>query len=358
MKIAQIVCAFPPYSGGIGNSAYDDQIILTKQWQLETFYPEKKPGPYLRYGHGAFWPSLLKKLKKFDLIFLHYPFFGTAEIVYLFKLLHPRTPLIIHYHMDVKNFSWLTKLLSLPGLALRNKVLKKADKIICASLDYIKESQIKNFYQKNKGKFIEIPFGVKIDEFQPNLKFEKNGQRILFVGGLDKAHYFKGLDLLLSSLAGIKQNFELNIVGTGDLEIYYQQQSQKLGLNSQVNFLGKLNGANLQKMYQESDFFVLPSINRNEAFGLVLIEALASGLPVIASRLPGVRTVFIDNQEGLYFTPNSKDDLQLAIEKMLDLERQKYMSIKARQLALSKYNQTDMAKKIISLFSQYENLSN
>jgi hypothetical protein len=104
MKIASIVCAYPPYAGGMGNSAKQINELLSDKHEIKTFTPYTTKA-FLRYGHGAFFPQLLWQLKKFDYIYLHYPFFGTAEIVWLFKIFHKKQKLIIHYHMDVKGLS-------------------------------------------------------------------------------------------------------------------------------------------------------------------------------------------------------------------------------------------------------------
>jgi glycosyltransferase involved in cell wall biosynthesis len=356
MKIAQIVCAYPPYAGGIGNSAYNLAKIFQENHEVETFHPDNSR-PLLRYGHGAFIPQLLWKLKKFDLIYLHYPFFGTAEIIWLYKILHPKTKLIIHYHMDVIGLTPLAKLLSWPANLIRSSLLKKANLIISASLDYIKNSQIKNFYFKHETKFCEIPFGINCDKFKPTEdKINSNIKKILFVGGLDQAHYFKGVDILLNAVASLpEKNWELTIVGEGNLKNNYQKMAVDLKIEKQVKFLGKINSPDLPKIYQSADIFVLPSINSNEAFGIVLIEALACGVPVIASNLPGVRAVFNDKQEGLIIEPKNMADLKNKLELLLNNdELRENMSKVARKLALEKYDEVKIKEKIIDVLRQFE----
>ena len=100
MRIAEIVCTFPPYRGGIGNVAYDNSRTLIGGGKDVTvftpFYnfksnnsnndiPVKRLFPIIKYGNAAFLPQLFWRLKKFDIIHLHYPFFGSAEIVLLLK---------------------------------------------------------------------------------------------------------------------------------------------------------------------------------------------------------------------------------------------------------------------------------
>ncbi|MEI7452058.1 MAG: glycosyltransferase family 4 protein [Candidatus Falkowbacteria bacterium] len=355
MKIAQIVCAFPPYAGGIGNSAYRLEQILQTEHEVHTFHPDNTR-PLLRYGHGAFIPALLSGLKNFDLIYLHYPFFGGAEVVWFFKLLHPKTKLIIQYHMDVAGLTPLAKLLSWPAKIVQTSLLKQVDLIVSASLDYIENSAIKNFYHAHAEKFVEIPFSIDTNKFRPSaaIKNPNAPKNILFVGGLDQAHYFKGVDVLLRAVAEIKNiNWQLNIVGTGNLQTNYENLAKELNIATQVNFAGKLGGAELISAYQTADLFVLPSINSNEAFGIVLIEAMACGAPVVTSNLPGVRSVFNESC-GLTAKPNDSSDLQNKIATILSNDDlQKKMSVAARQLAEEKYSEEKVKKEFLEMIKKF-----
>lgn len=362
MKIAQIVCAYPPYAGGIANSAKQIHDLLLQSHSVENFHPGNTK-TLIKRGHAAFLPQLLWKLRHFDYIYLHYPFFGAAEVVWLFKIFNKKTKLIIHYHMDVKNESILNKILSLPSRLTRTSLLKQADTIVSASLDYVKHSNIKNFYAKHPQKFQEIPFSLNINKFCPKeinqessnplitktknlikkvneLYIKRNRLDLIFIGGLDSAHYFKGIPVLLNALANLDDSsWRLNIIGDGNLKAEYLKLAKDLQIDKNISFLGKLENKEFLRSLQEADVLVLPSINSNEAFGIVLIEALACGVPVIASNLPGVRSVFKDGVEGLLVEPGDSLDLKLKIEWLLNNEAlRQEMAKRARVLALQKYN--------------------
>ena len=362
MKIAQIVCAYPPYAGGIANSAKQIHDLLLQSHSVENFHPGNTK-TLIKRGHAAFLPQLLWKLRHFDYIYLHYPFFGAAEVVWLFKIFNKKTKLIIHYHMDVKNESILNKILSLPSRLTRTSLLKQADTVVSASLDYVKHSNIKNFYAKYPQKFQEIPFSLNINKFCPKeinqessnplitktknlikkvneLYIKRNRLDLIFIGGLDSAHYFKGIPVLLNALANLDDSsWRLNIIGDGNLKAEYLKLAKDLQIDKNISFLGKLENKEFLRSLQEADVLVLPSINSNEAFGIVLIEALACGVPVIASNLPGVRSVFKDGVEGLLVEPGDSLDLKLKIEWLLNNEAlRQEMAKRARVLALQKYN--------------------
>lgn len=376
MKIASLVCAYPPYAGGIGNSAKQINELLGDQHEI-TVYTPITIRPWLRYGHGAFIPQLLGKLKNYDYIYLHYPFFGTAEVVWLFKLFNKKTKLIIHYHMDVQGLNWMAKILSIPSRLILPSLLSQAEIIVSASFDYIKASKIKKYYHSNPNKFQEIPFAINTNKFQPKLLNRKIANKsiaqaqaiihyindkfikrdvlnLLFIGGLDQAHYFKGLEVLFNALfLTTKRNWRLKIIGDGDRRLYYEGVVKHLLLERKIEFAGKLTEEELIRSLQNSDLLILPSINTNEAFGIVLIEALACGVPVLASNLPGVSQVFTKNVQGLLSEPNNVDDLKKKIEFILNNEElRRLMSLAARRLALEKYDISKMKIKLENLFEK------
>lgn len=375
IKIANISCVFPPYAGGMANSAKQVSRLLANKFSVTDFHPGSIK-PLFKRGHGAFIPSLFFKLRKFDYIYLHYPFFGTAEVVWLFKLFFKKPQLIIHYHMDVKNLKLTEKILSFPSRLILNSLLKQADTIVSASLDYISNSQIKKYYQNHVDKFQEIVFAVDLEKFKPkeinqpggkgviakakslinfvNEKFiKKDKTEFIFVGGLDSAHYFKGLNNLIEALALVPGNWRLNIVGDGNLKQVYENKVYQHGLEKKINFLGKLSDPDLIRTYQNSECLILPSINNNEAFGIVLIEAMACGLSVVASNLAGVRGVFVDKKQGFLVNVNDIYDLKNKLITLVnDKNLRKKMSLAARDLAEKLYNEKEMEKKLTKLFKQ------
>lgn len=375
MKIAQIVCAYPPYIGGMANSAYSIGEILSKEHVVKTFAPQTTK-PWLQYGHGAFLPQLFWKLNKFDYIYLHYPFFGSAEVVWFFKLFFKKPKLIIHYHMDVKNLGIIAKILSFPSRIIRRSLFKQAHLIISASLDYVSHSQIADIYKQYPEKFIEIPFGIDLKKYNSKLIKKNNDNKVIaktkeiinyindkfikrnrldliFIGGLDRAHYFKGINILLNALFLLEpHSWRLQIVGDGDMRTEYEALSKRLDLTKRVEFRGKLSDSELIKTLRGSDLLVLPSINNNEAFGIVLIEALACGVPVIASDLPGVRRVFSNHKQGLLFKTGDIEDLKNKLEYISknEVERKK-MAKAARELAEKKYDLNIMEEKLMQIFN-------
>lgn len=337
IKIAHVVCVVPPYGGGIGIAAhqqaeqmaergYDVTVIaplVIEKRKIERKYKIDQLWSIFKLGHGAIMPTLLWKLRKFDIVHLHFPFFGAAFVTALIKIFRrDKVKLVLTYHQDLilSGFrNWYYRFSMKFAIPL---ILKLADKIIVSSEDYVEYSYIQEFYQKNLGKFAEIGFGVP-NRFNPEEKdeglmkkydFMPNDFIVTFVGGLDWAHYFKGVNYLIKAIDLIdNKKIKALIIGTGNLLKQYKEQVRELGLESRVKFAGYVSDEDLPKHYNLSEIFILPSINKNEAFGIVLIEALACGKPLIASNLKGVRAVVDSGRNGLLTEPKNSRDIAAKI---------------------------------------------
>ncbi|MDD5527395.1 MAG: glycosyltransferase family 4 protein [Patescibacteria group bacterium] len=368
MKIAQIVCVYPPYRGGIGTSALETARVLSSAGnEVKTFTLTDGQNTseseevvrlkaVLKSGNGGLLPQLFRRLNGFDLVYLHYPFFGAAEIIWLLKKFawKNKTKLIIHFHMEPEFSSPLLKILSLPSRLIAPSLFQEADLIICASRDYAEANMPAKIWHDNQDKIREIPFSVDTERFKPaEAAQSRENFKILFVGGLDKAHYFKGVDVLLDSLSLLAKNnqaWQAEIVGGGDLRPQYENQARELGIADKIIFSGKASDKELPKKYQQADCLVLPSVNRGEAFGIVLLEAMASGIPVIATDLPGVRKVFTDGAEGLLAKPGDARDLQNKIKFLMENPaKRQAMGEAARELAEEKYSRNKISDKLIGI---------
>jgi len=379
MKIAQIVCTFPPYRGGIGNSVYNisenladlghDVTVFTPNYNYkieeefnlhEGKFKVERLRPLFKCGNAAFIPQLLWKLKDFDIIHLHYPFYGALKPVLLRKLLLGRKMrLILHYHMDSRAAGFRGTVFYLYNIFVLPILVRAADIITCASLDYVKHSDLKKYYRIKPNKFRQILFGVNLEQFvtyHDDLNKRRKNKVILFVGALDKAHYFKGLENLLKALAIVIKKPGLNytilkVVGRGDLLSYYKNLALQLDLGGSVKFYEHVDDSKLVDFYNYSDCLVLPSINKGEAFGLVLLEAMACSRPIITSNLPGVRSVFKNGKEGLLVKPGDIKDLADKIKIILnDRKAAEVMGLAGRQLVEKKYTWFKVSKRLEAIY--------
>lgn len=379
MRIAHIVSTFPPYKGGIGNSAYNMAEVLSDlEHEVTVFTPnygcqDEDNGfslhegkfnivrlkPLFKFGNAAFIPQLFWRLKDFDIVHFHYPFFGAIKPVLLAKLIYGKNfKLITHYHMDnrARGFKgaifYLYRLIFLPLAARASSV------ITCASLDYVKHSDLRAYYHCRPEKFKQILFGVNLEQFviYHDNASQANSNTILFVGGLDKAHYFKGLENLIAAVAEINGKSKhnrilLQVVGNGSLLEYYKKRAHELGAGALVKFHNQVGDSELVGFYNRCDCLVLPSINQGEAFGLALLEAMACAKPVIASNLPGVRSVFKNGVEGLLVKPGDIKDLKEKIKYILEHKKLSLqMGQAGRELVERKYTWAKVGSRLNYLY--------
>jgi glycosyltransferase involved in cell wall biosynthesis len=234
--------------------------------------------------------------------------------------------------MDVVGQGILKLIFKFHNLFILPRIIKMADRVIVTSLDYAQNSNLALFVKKNPAKFIEVPNGVQTRVFSPGPKPAELIQRhgidladkiILFVGGLDQAHYFKGVEYLIEACGQLRSAdyaFKLLIVGSGELQKDYLDLAVQLKLNFNVIFAGYVPNNDLPKYYNLADVVVLPSVDKSEAFGLTLVEGLACAKPVVASDLIGVRSVVTDGVDGYLAQPKSANDLATKINLILSNE--------------------------------------
>lgn len=339
MRIAQVVSTFPPYMAGTGNVCYHNSLELARlghdvtvftsrfpdrDWEYPSSIKVVRSRPLLRIGNAPLVPGLAA-VPAFDIVHLHYPYIFGAELVYLNSLLR-HSPLVVTCHQDLIFGGCLGPAVSVYKSLAGNVVLSRARRLLAPSLDYLAHSWFKRHMDRKGKNAIELPNGVDTARFHPGVDTaalrEKHHLRdrevVMFVGALDRAHYHRRVDLLVRAFAALQRpGAVLMIVGEGDMEGDYRRLAADLGVADRVVFAGTVQNPDLPQYYSLSDVVVLPS-TRVEIFGMVLVEAMACARPVIASSLPGVRTVVDDGVNGLLVTPGDADALSGAMRRLLD----------------------------------------
>ncbi len=335
MKIAILTPVFPPYLAGMGNvAAQEARGLIEKGVEITVFTPDygkkilddgvRRLKPLLKFGNAAWLVNLKKELRDFEIIHLHYPFIGGVGTLLKFKKKTPRVPLVVTYHMDLTGQGWKGLFFKIYTWLTLSKLIRRADKILVSSFDYARHGRLKEYLERYPEKFSEVPFGIKIQDARNRKQKEKKEKKtILFVGALDKAHYFKGVNILFRSFKKFCSLFfvpcSLFIIGDGDLRPHYEKQARELRIGDKVDFVGRVEEERMADYYQSADVLVLPSLDKSEAYGMVLLEALANGLPVIASDLPGVRTL-VQSEWGRLVRPGNADDLVRALKEIFSDE--------------------------------------
>jgi len=191
-------------------------------------------------------------------------------------------------------------------------IMNLSHKIIAVS-DFQKDILI-NKYPEHSDKIITVYNGINTERFKI-INYDVVGNvKLIFVGNLIKV---KGVDILLRALNILKTTFKitLDIYGDGSNRIKYQDMAVQLGLSDFVNFKGIVSNDELTAVLNRYSFLVLPS--RYETFGIVLIEAMACGIPVIATKVGAVPEVVSDERVGILVEPNSPEAFAEGIKKAI-----------------------------------------
>lgn len=376
MKIAHVTATFPPYAGGTGNVCYYNALLLARMGHAVTVFTANRgePGDYpapldvrrlravVRVGNAPLMPGLLAQLRRYDLIHVHYPFIFGQEMIYLLSLLR-HLPYVVTYHQDLILQGMKGRAVLLHERLLGQRILRRARRVMFTSLDYARASRVSHLLEQAPDRIAELPNGVDPDRFRPGQDvsalagqygIKETDEVVLFVGGLDTPHYFKGVDVLLRAVALLDNpDVKLLVVGDGDLRPAYERQAAALNLQAQVRFCGRVSDEMLPLHYALCDIHVLPSTTMGEAFGVVLLEAMASARPVIASALPGVRSVVDDGQNGYLARPGDAGELAAKLRLLLDdPDGRRAMGQCGRMKAETRYAWGQIARQLETIYME------
>jgi glycosyltransferase involved in cell wall biosynthesis len=248
-------------------------------------------------------------------------------------LLGGRPKLLVHWHSDVVGKGLLGFLLR----PLERAMLRRADRIVCTSQLYADGS---NMLRPFLHKVSVVPNGIPDVAARPNmaggmpeqLKYLIGGRRIILAVG--RLVPYKGFGVLIEAALRLPQDAVVVIVGSGHLQEQLRGRIEQLGLRTKVLLTGHVEDSVLDALYRNAALFCLPSVERSEAFGVVIVEAMAYGLPVVATKIPGsgVPWVNMDQESGLNVPVNDPQQLAEACTSILrSPELRGRLSIGARQ---------------------------
>ncbi len=373
MRIAQVTPVYPPVRGGIGAVAAEYTRGLCELGEDVTVYTPDYRGkgqqdgdvvrvkPWYAWGFAAFVPQLLWKLRRFDVIHLHHSFYGGEEVTALAAWLW-RIPLVVTYHMQPKAAGWVGVIMKLHRLLVEPFVMRVAKVILVSSQEYSVDNGLANENTfSTESKFSVMPLGVDTKTFTPGISSEFRARHgispdakvIIFVGGLASTHYFKGVPVLLAAAARMNTDpsWHLLIVGHGNKREEFIALAATLGLATRVTFAGEVAPDELPDAYRAADLHVLPSIDRSEAFGLVTLEAMATGIPSVVSDLPGMRTLVVTGETGLLVAPGDAASLAQVLAELLQLDsRRRTMGAAARVRAVEQYDAKNLIDRLRTIY--------
>ncbi|GAP62339.1 hypothetical protein ARMA_0762 [Ardenticatena maritima] len=295
------------------------------------------------------FPLVLRRLRP-DVAHLHFPY-PVAEVAYW--LFGRARATVLTYHSDVvRQQGWL-KLYA----PLMQRALAKADRILATSPRYAETSPV---LQRFRERVRIVPLGIETARFTQadgaavaavRRRYAPDGAPLLlFVG---KLRYYKGVDWLLRALPAIAEA-RLLIVGEGPMLNTWRTVAHEAGVHERVHFVGEVPDEQLPAFYHAADVFVLPASARSEAFGTVLLEAMAAGLPLITTEV-GTGTSWVNQHgvTGLVVPPRDPSALAEAVNTLVrQPHMRRAMASAARQRALQEFDVAQMVARVEAMYAE------
>jgi len=365
MKILHTPARFYPDVGGVEKYVLTISQELVKTGHNVTVVcangpDEKTPDSYQgirirrlctirKIANTNITPALPLKLlmDHYDIIHTHLPTPWSADCSSIVSVLK-NVPLIVTYHNDIGGRGIYHSIASLYNRTLLHFVLKQATFIIITSSSFSTPC-----LTRYHDKVVVIPNSVDTRVFTQVSR--RMAGDIFFLSVLDNYHHYKGLEILLSAIRYVSQEIpgiKLIVGGSGPMKEYYVNLSRSTGISENVEFAGYIPDNHLSDYYNRCRMVVLPSIDpTREGFGIVLLEAMACGRPVISTSITGVAHDIRMSGAGLVIEPRDADALAEAIKTIMnnpDLAVR--MGSAGRVLMEEKYSSKIVAGQVESVY--------
>lgn len=311
---------------------------------------------------------------------INLPFFLFFEFVYAFRCIRREGIDIIHSHWIIPHGiigALLSALCSKPHISsihgsdayiiqktgflkLYVSLIGVYTDLFTANSSFTTDQIIQALSTRKKEKIRTIPMGVNGDRFKKKNTVRKGVNKERFVLYVGRLIPLKGVLTLIAAMKQVTDTMEhitLRIIGDGPEYEKCQQLVQNLQLEKNIHLLGRIPNQDLCQYYHESDLFVLPSVVRAgqaEGLGVVLLEAMAAGVPVIGTKTGGIVDIITDGVNGLLVPPDDPDALAAAIVKILqnpDLAER--FREAGRETIEDRFSWTVIAREFCTLYRQY-----
>ena len=367
MRVIQVGKYYYPFMGGIethlevlcrGLAGRADVEAVVFNTEARTAresidgVPVTRCAQLVRVASNSVSVAMISELsrREYDILHLHVPNpLGAAAYLTARKPRGHR--LVITHHSDIVRQAAMRRLV-LPVMRL---LMERADAIVATSPDYVASSdELASF----RAKCEVIPYGVDLHRLQPtaeHLAMAEDLRRGLappIILGVGRLIYYKGFDVAVRAMRRVRGT--LLLVGDGPLRKALEALAVEVGVSDRVRFVGEVHNRALVPYYLASDVFVLPSVARSEAFGIVQLEAMASGLPVVNTELrSGVPFASRHGETGLTVPPGDPDALASALRELggSSVNRERY-GVAARARARTEFTSERMVARHWSLYER------
>jgi glycosyltransferase involved in cell wall biosynthesis len=370
MRVVQLGKYYYPYSGGIESHLLVLANELKNAVELDVVVSNVRPRTVREVVNGVAvtrvaslgklasveaTPTMPLELsrRKYDVLHLHLP--HPAGVASYLASAKPRGHrLVMTYHSDVVRQRTLMKLYT----PLLERALDRADVVIATSPQLLENSPV---LARFRDKCRIVPYGIDLERFSraadageaARLRQRFGGGPVLL--GVGRLIYYKGFDIAIRALPSLP-GAHLVLVGEGPLRGELEALARSIGVADRVSLVGDVPNERVVPYYLASDVYLLPSVARSEAFGIVQIEAMACGLPVVNTYLPsGVPFVSLHGETGLTVPPSDVDALAQAVAKLLgDTELRQRLGEAGRLRASAQFSKAGLARRLLAVYEGRE----
>jgi glycosyltransferase involved in cell wall biosynthesis len=361
LRVLHVGKFYPPHRGGIETHTETLCRALRAEVDVEVLVaadgartvretidgvPVTRIGTKATLASATLNPGMARAIRqaKPDVVHFHHPN-PTGVLSYLAS--GSRAPLVVGYHSDIVRQRVLGTLFA----PVQERFLRGADAILAASPDYARSSPV---LRRHADRVRVLPYGIRTEEFETADPAEvarireRYGSRIVL--GVGRLVYYKGFDYLVQAMAAV--DGRLVILGEGPLRGALEARAAEVGVADRVAFPGAV--PELAPWYHAALVFALPSIARSEAFGIVQLEAMAAGTPVVNTRLDsGVPFVSRDGESGITVPPQNPQALAGALNRLLnDAALRRQCGEAARQRVRRDFSVDRMAADTLALYHE------
>ena len=259
-------------------------------------------------------PEMISWLKahkgEYDIIHVHHP---DPMAALALRRSGYKGRVILHWHSDILKQRFFLMFYR----PLLRWLIRRADKIVGTSPVYVKESP---WLRNVQDKCTYVPIGIAPVETTGDniIRNRYPGKKIVL--SIGRLIPYKGYEYLVETAKYLPDDYRVVIGGSGPLQEQLERQIKEYGLEEKVSLEGYVKEGGLGAYYGAADVFVLSSTMKTEAFGIVQIEAMSCGVPVVSTRIPasGVAWVNKDGESGITVEPRDAKALAEAVEKICD----------------------------------------
>jgi glycosyltransferase involved in cell wall biosynthesis len=329
-------------------------------------------------GHGR---SLTADFKLRPLSYLLLPFYLLSAFITLDRITRQQKSDLIHVHWLLPNglvAAWVSALRRVPFVislhgsdvylaksnalfkSIARYILRRASGVTACSPELLEFA----IDMRAPEKAILLPYGVDVRKFKPHMRTKNLRQQLaannedMIIISIGRLVYKKGFDILIDACSELilsGQGIHIAIGGSGPIRDQLQKKIDELNITKNVHLLGSIPWDNVPQYLASGDIFVLPSVRDQygniDGLPNVLLEAMSSGTPVIASDIPGVKTVIEDQQDGILVPSADVGRLSQAINLVISNDSLRLALGKAARAKIEKsYTWDEIIKRLEKLF--------